>query len=159
MKRSTDHGGALEILMVHDNPADVGLTIESLDEEGVRHHVSVVEDGREALAFLRRGRSLAKSPGPDLILLDLDMTRMNGHEFLEAMRGDPDLKEIPVVVFSHSDTPVDRTRSDALGALQVKEPPRPCGIHGGRRGDRRSPADSVGQAVPLTGLRLLPDAA
>ena len=120
--QSTDRGRALEILMVDDNPADVGLTIEALDEEGVRHHVSVVEDGREALAFLRRDGAFAKSPRPDLILLDLNMPRMKGHEFLEEMRSDPNLQEIPVVVFSHSDAPVDRARSDALAALHVKKP-------------------------------------
>ncbi len=89
--------------MVHDDPADVGLTIK-------------------AQAFLRRGRGLAKSPRPDLIVLDLDMTTMNRREFLEEMRGGPDLKAIPVVVFGHSETPVDKTRSDARGALEVKNP-------------------------------------
>ncbi len=122
MEQSTERGRALEILMVEDNPADVGLTIEALDEEGIRHHVSVVEDGREALAFLRRGGAFAKSPTPDLILLDLNMPRMKGHEFLEEMRADPNLKEIPVVVFSHSDAPGDRARSNALAVLHVKKP-------------------------------------
>lgn len=122
MKRSTDHGRALEILMVDDTPADAGLTMEALDEEGVRHHVSIVEDGHDALAFLRRGGAFAKSPRPDLILVDLSTSRMKGHEFLEEMRGDPDLKEIPVVLFSHLGAPLERLRGDALGTLQVKKP-------------------------------------
>lgn len=122
MKQNTDHGWALEILIVDDNPADVGLTIEALDEEGVRHHVSVVADGREALAFLRRDGAFAKTPRPDLVLLDVNMPRTKGHEFLEEMRGDPNLKEIPVVVFSHSDAPVDRVRRDTLAALRVRKP-------------------------------------
>ena len=122
MEQSTEHGRALEILMVEDNPADVGLTIEALDEEGVYYHISVVEDGREALTFLRRDGAFAKSARPDLILLDLNMPRMKGHEFLEEMRADPKLSEIPVVVFSHSDAPFDRARSNALAAMHVKKP-------------------------------------
>lgn len=122
MEQDAEGGRALEILMVEDNPADVGLTIEALDEEGVCHHVSVVEDGREALAFLRRAGAFANSPRPDLIVLDLNMPRMKGHEFLEEMRADPNLKEIPVVVFSHSDAPQDRARSNTLAAQHVKKP-------------------------------------
>jgi two-component system, chemotaxis family, response regulator Rcp1 len=113
----------LEILMVEDNPADVGLTIEALDEEGVRHHVSVVEDGFEALAFLHRDEAFADAPRPDLILLDLNIPKMQGHEFLGEMRKDPDLKEIPVIVFSASDAPLDKARSYALNVdLHVKKP-------------------------------------
>ena len=109
--------------MVEDNPADVGLTIEALDEENVQHRVSVVEDGYEALAFLRRQGLYADSPRPDLIVLDLNIPRMKGHEFLKAVQADPDLKQIPVVVFTTSDAPVDRAKSYALNAsLHVKKP-------------------------------------
>jgi two-component system, chemotaxis family, response regulator Rcp1 len=109
--------------MVEDNPADVGLTIEALDEENVQHRVSVVEDGYEALAFLRRQGMYTDSPRPDLIVLDLNIPRMKGHEFLEVVQADPDLKQIPVVVFTTSDAPVDRAKSYALNAsLHVKKP-------------------------------------
>jgi len=109
--------------MVEDNPADVGLTIEALDEENVQHRVSVVEDGYEALAFLRRQGMYADSPRPDLIVLDLNIPRMKGHEFLEVVQADSDLKQIPVVVFTTSDAPLDRAKSYALNAsLHVKKP-------------------------------------
>ena len=123
MEQSGKRGRGLEILMVEDNPADVGLTIEALDEEGVRHHVSVVEDGLEALAFLHRDEVFAGAPRPDLILLDLNIPKMQGHEFLEEMQKDPDLKEIPVIVFTTSDAPLDKAKSYALNAnLHVKKP-------------------------------------
>jgi chemotaxis family two-component system response regulator Rcp1 len=123
MERSGMGRRGLEILMVEDNPADVGLTIEALDEEGVRHHVSVVEDGLEALAFLHRDEAFADAPRPDLILLDLNIPKMKGHEFLGEMQKDPELKEIPVIVFTTSDAPLDKAKSYALNVnLHIKKP-------------------------------------
>jgi len=123
MEPSGKRRRGLEILMVEDNPGDVGLTIEALDEEGVRHHVSVVEDGLEALAFLHRDEAFAEAPRPDLILLDLNIPKMKGHEFLGEMQRDPDLREIPVVVFTSSDAPLDKAKSYELNVnLHVKKP-------------------------------------
>lgn len=123
MEPSGKRRRGLEILMVEDNPGDVGLTIEALDEEGVRHHVSVVEDGLEALAFLHRDEAFAEAPRPDLILLDLNIPKMMGHEFLGEMQRDPDLREIPVVVFTSSDAPLDKAKSYELNVnLHVKKP-------------------------------------
>lgn len=123
MEQGEQHRRGLEILMVEDNPADVGLTIEALEEGRIRHHVSVVEDGLEALAFLRRDGAFADAPRPDLILLDLNIPKMKGHEFLREIQDDPALKEIPVVVFTMSDTPLDRATSYVLNAnYHVKKP-------------------------------------
>jgi two-component system, chemotaxis family, response regulator Rcp1 len=123
MQESGKRRRGLEILMVEDNPADVGLTIEALDEEEVRHHVSVVEDGLEALAFLHRDEAFADAPRPDLILLDLNVPKMRGHEFLGEMQKDPNLREIPVIVFTASDAPLDKAKSYALDVnLHVKKP-------------------------------------
>ncbi len=123
MERRKNRKRGLEILMVEDNPADVGLAIEALEEENIRHHVSVVEDGHEALTFLRRQGTYADAPRPDLIVLDLNTPRMKGHEFLKEIQEAPDLKHIPVVVFTTSDAPLDRAKSYALSAtLHVKKP-------------------------------------
>ena len=123
MEQGSQFWRELEILMVEDNPADVGLTIEALVEARIRHHVSVVEDGLEALAFLRRDGAFARAPRPDLILLDLNIPKMKGHEFLREIQNDPQLKAIPVVVFTASDAPLDRAMSHTLNAnLHVKKP-------------------------------------
>jgi CheY-like chemotaxis protein len=123
MEQDMSRWRELEILMVEDNPADIGLTIEALAEARIRHHVSVVEDGLEALAFLRRDGAFADAPRPDLILLDLNMPKMKGHEFLREIQNNPDLKEITVVVFTASDAPLDRAMSYTLNAnLHVKKP-------------------------------------
>jgi two-component system, chemotaxis family, response regulator Rcp1 len=123
MERGGEGRQGMEILMVEDNPADVGLTIEALDEEHIRHHVSVVEDGLEALAFLRRDGAFAGAPRPDLILLDLNIPKMKGHDLLKKLHDDPDLKQIPVVVFTASDAPLDRAMSCMLEAdHHVKKP-------------------------------------
>lgn len=92
----------IEILLVEDNPADADLTTELLEEAKVLNNVSVVRDGVEALAFLRREAPFGHAPRPDLILLDLNMPRMNGREVLSCIRGDPALMHIPVVVLTTS---------------------------------------------------------
>lgn len=103
------------ILVAEDEPADAHLLKLALRESGITAEVQHVVDGREALAYLRRqGMRFADATRPDLILLDLNMPRMDGREFLAAVKGDTALRDIPVVVLSTSE--VER---DVLGAYRL----------------------------------------
>jgi CheY-like chemotaxis protein len=106
----------VEILLVEDNHADVELTREGLREGKVRNNLSVVNDGEQALMFLRRVGPYRQSPRPDMILLDLNMPRKDGREVLEAIRADPELEEIPVVVLTTSSSQDDVRRAYKLKA-------------------------------------------
>lgn len=103
-----------QILMVEDNPDDVELAHEALAEAKVRNRLWVVGDGVEALAFLNKADGYEESPRPDIILLDLNMPRMNGREVLEKVKTDPRFKTIPVVVLTTSDSDEDILRSYQL---------------------------------------------
>lgn len=109
-------GTPVEILLVEDNPGDVRLTREALAEGKVVNRLSVVENGEEALQYLRREGPYASSPRPDLVLLDLNLPRMNGREVLQAIKSDPALKRIPVVVLTSSQAEEDVARSYDLHA-------------------------------------------
>ena len=85
----------LEILLVEDDPADVELTRETMADSKVVTHLHVVEDGIEAMDFLRQKGKFADAPRPDLILLDLNLPRMDGRTLLSEMRADDNLKSIP----------------------------------------------------------------
>jgi len=97
----------IQILMAEDNPADVRLTRETLKEAGVPNTFRAVGDGSEALAFLRREGVYGAAPRPNLVLLDLNLPKMSGHEVLAEMKNDPELRRIPVVVLSGSDADRD----------------------------------------------------
>ncbi len=107
-------GRPIEILLVEDSPSDTDLTIEALNEAKVRNHLSVVEDGVEALAFLRRQGKYADAPRPDLIMLDLNLPRKDGREVLAEIKADDQLRVIPVVVLTTS-----RAEQDVLRAYQL----------------------------------------
>jgi two-component system, chemotaxis family, response regulator Rcp1 len=92
----------VEILLVEDNPGDVRLTMEALKEGKLLNHVSVAEDGVEALALLHQEGKYAGRPRPDLILLDLNLPKKDGREVLAEIKEDPDLRHIPVVVLTTS---------------------------------------------------------
>lgn len=113
---STANVVPIEILLVEDNPADVRLTQEALKEEKFYSNLSVVTDGVEAMAYLRREGRYAEAPRPDLILLDLNLPRKDGREVLEEVKSDPDLKVIPVVVLTMSKADEDIARSYRLHA-------------------------------------------
>ena len=106
----------IEILMVEDSPSDTQLAIEALHEAKISNRLSHVEDGVEALQFLRRQGPYQDAPRPDLILLDLNLPRMDGRQLLEEIKQDPDLKIIPVVVLTTSRSEQDVLRSYALHA-------------------------------------------
>ncbi len=92
----------IEILLVEDNPGDVRLTREALKEAKVINRLTVVKDGVEALAFLRRQDPYTQAPRPHLILLDLNLPKKDGREVLAEIKVDEDLKRIPVVILTTS---------------------------------------------------------
>ena len=106
----------IEILLVEDSPSDTQLTIEALKEGKVVNNLTQVEDGVEAMAFLRRQGRHAQAPHPDLILLDLNLPRKDGREVLEELKADPALKTIPVVVLTTSCAEQDVLQSYQLHA-------------------------------------------
>ncbi|MGC3976386.1 MAG: response regulator [Nitrospira sp.] len=106
----------IEILLVEDNPGDVRLTIEALKEAKVINHLTVVKDGMEALAFLRRQGSYTAAPRPHLIVLDLNLPRKDGREVLAVIKADDNLKRIPVVVLTTSQDEQDVLKSYNLHA-------------------------------------------
>jgi len=99
----------IDILLVEDNPGDVRLAQEALKESKVRNKLFVVDDGVEALAFLRQQGKYAGAPRPDLILLDLNLPRKSGREVLAEIKIDEKLKQIPVVVLTVSRSEEDVT--------------------------------------------------
>ena len=104
------------ILMVEDNPGDVRLTVEALKEGKVRNILHTVEDGEEAMKFLRRQDPYTKSPKPDLVLLDLNLPKKNGREVLAEIKEDPNLRRIPVVILTVSEAEQDIIKSYNLHA-------------------------------------------
>ena len=109
-------GKPVEILLVEDNPGDARLAREALKDSKIRNSLSHVEDGVEALAFLRQQGDYAAAPRPDLILLDLNLPRKDGREVLAEIMQDPDLKRIPVVILTISKDEEDVLKSYSLHA-------------------------------------------
>jgi len=109
----TDRGRPLEILLVEDNPGDVRLTQEAFKETNILNHLNVVGDGVEAMAFLRREGGYADVVRPDIVLLDLNLPRKSGRDVLEEVKGDPALRNIPIVVLTTS-----RAEQDVLDAYE-----------------------------------------
>ena len=103
----------VEILLVEDSPGDAELMVEALKESDLNVRVTGVEDGEEALRYLHRQGAYRDVPRPDLILLDLHMPRMNGHEVLADIKQDQSLRLIPVVLMTAFDT--DEAISEAYG--------------------------------------------
>lgn len=105
-----------ELLIVDDNPADVALVREGLTMAAYSGKIASVNDGAEALAFLNRKGGFASATKPDLVILDLNLPKRDGHAVLAAMRAGPELRSIPVVIFSTSQLGKDISRSYELGA-------------------------------------------
>jgi two-component system, chemotaxis family, response regulator Rcp1 len=106
----------VQILLVEDNPGDIRLTREALKEAKFRNKVQVVGDGIEALAYLRQEGQYSGAMRPHLIMLDLNLPRMDGREVLAAIKKDADLRRIPVVVLSSSEAESDIARAYELHA-------------------------------------------
>lgn len=97
----------IEILLVEDNPGDIQLTRIALEDNKMSVNLNVVEDGVEALAFLKKERQYINAPHPDLVLLDLNLPRKDGREVLAEMKADPILKRVPVVILTTSQAEED----------------------------------------------------
>lgn len=106
----------IEILLVEDSPGDVRLTREALKDAKVRNNLSVVSDGAEALAFLRREGDFASAVRPDLVLLDLNLPKLDGRDVLAQIKSDQMLRRIPVVVLTTSKAEQDILRTYDLHA-------------------------------------------
>jgi CheY-like chemotaxis protein len=107
---------SLDVLLVEDDPGDVVIAEEALRAGRVSNTLHVVNDGVEALAFLRRQGEHAAAPTPDLILLDLNLPRLSGHEVLAEVKADPELRRIPIVILTTSQAIDDVVRSYDLHA-------------------------------------------
>jgi CheY-like chemotaxis protein len=106
----------IEVLLVEDDQGDVLLTKEAFDLNKVRNRLHVVNDGEQAMAFLRREADYRDAPRPDLMLLDLNLPRMGGLEVLSEVKADADLRTIPVVILTTSEAEEDILHSYRLHA-------------------------------------------
>jgi chemotaxis family two-component system response regulator Rcp1 len=109
-------GAPIEVLLVEDSPGDVRLTQEALHDANRAVHLHVAFDGVEAMAFLAREGVHAAAPRPDLILLDLNLPRMDGREVLAQIKSDESLKTIPTIILTTSEAHADIVKSYQLQA-------------------------------------------
>ncbi|HMJ52603.1 MAG TPA: response regulator [Polyangiaceae bacterium] len=116
MKVIKGEGKPIEVLLVEDSPGDVRLTQEALRDSNRSLHLHVASDGIEAMAFLRREGDHARAPRPDLILLDLNLPRMDGREVLAQIKSDESLKMIPTIILTTSEAEADIVKSYQLQA-------------------------------------------
>ena len=107
---------AIEVLLVDDSPGDVRLTQEVFRDADSRVNLHIACDGVEAIEFLRRKGKHVGAPRPDLILLDLNLPKMDGREVLQELKADANLRSIPVVVLTTSEAEEDVVRSYSLHA-------------------------------------------
>lgn len=110
------HLNPIEILLIEDNPGDVRLTREALNDSKILNTINVVHDGVAALEYLRKLGKYAEVLVPDIILLDLNLPKMDGRELLSIIKADPELKRIPVVVLTTSQAEKDILQSYELHA-------------------------------------------
>jgi CheY-like chemotaxis protein len=116
MKLTEDDEMPIQVLLVEDSPGDVRLTQEAFRDSGKSVRLHLACDGIEAMAFLRREGVYADAPRPDLILLDLNLPRMDGREVLALIKKDPSLKIIPTIILTTSDDEADVVISYQLQA-------------------------------------------
>jgi len=111
-----DSGKPIDILLVEDNPGDIRLTQEAFKEGKMRNNFFVVRDGVEALDFLFKRGEFKDAPRPDIILLDLNLPKMDGREVLETIKENEDTRQIPVVILTTSKAEEDILKSYNLHA-------------------------------------------
>ncbi len=107
-------GRPMEILLVEDNLDDARLAIEALRRGDIKHRLTLVRDGEEALEFLQQNGRFAHAPKPDLILLDLHLPKRDGREVLTVVRSELQLKHVPIVILTASKAHEDLVRSELL---------------------------------------------
>ncbi|MFA9517646.1 response regulator [Halopenitus sp. H-Gu1] len=112
----TNTGEPVEILLAEDNPGDAKLTEKAFEQGNILNNLYIVENGVEAMKFLRQEGEFEDNPRPDLVLLDLNMPRKDGWEVLEEIDEDPDLRGFPVIVLTSSEAESDIVRSYELQA-------------------------------------------
>jgi chemotaxis family two-component system response regulator Rcp1 len=115
-KTIKDNTKLVEILLVEDSPGDARLAKEALKESSIKNNLHLVEDGEKALDFLYKRGEFYTAPSPDLILLDLNLPKINGHQVLATIKSDDILRKIPVVVLSISSSEKDIEESYNLNA-------------------------------------------
>jgi CheY-like chemotaxis protein len=108
------NAGPIEVLLVEDNPGDVLLITEELNDGKIACRLNVAGDGVEALDFLRRKGRFPDAPRPELVMTDLNMPRMNGHELIREMKADLELRDLPIIVLTTSDAEKDIWKSYEL---------------------------------------------
>ncbi|MBD2678328.1 response regulator [Nostoc paludosum FACHB-159] len=106
----------IEVLLVEDNPGDAQLTRIALEDSKISIHLNVVEDGVEAMAFLRKQEKYVEAAHPDIVLLDLNLPKKDGREVLAEIKADDNLKRIPVVVLTTSQAEEDILKAYNLSA-------------------------------------------
>ena len=116
MKVTGENGMPVEVLLVEDSPGDVRLTREAFGEVNSSIRLHVAADGLEAMAFLKREGVHARAPRPGIILLDLNLPKMDGREVLVQIKADSSLKTIPIVILTTSNSQVDIAKSYQLQA-------------------------------------------
>ena len=113
----------IEILLVEDNLADIRLTKEAIRESKIANNLNIVKDGVDAIDFLKNKGKYSNATRPDLILLDLNLPKINGFEVLNKIKQDSDLKRIPVVILTISDNHEDLLRAyDLYANCYVNKP-------------------------------------
>jgi two-component system, chemotaxis family, response regulator Rcp1 len=116
MNAIVENGMPMDVLLVEDSPGDVRLTKEVFHDANRSIHLHVASDGVEAMAFLRREGAHVHAPRPDMILLDLNLPKMDGREVLAHIKADESLRTIPTVILTTSDAEVDIAKSYQLQA-------------------------------------------
>ena len=123
------NGRPIDILLVEDNPGDVRLTREAFKEGQINNDLVVVRDGEAALDFLYQRDEYAEASRPDLILLDLNLPKIGGLEVLDAIKGDPSLRSIPVIILTGSESEEDIIRGyNAHSNAYLTKPVTPDGF-------------------------------
>ncbi len=118
-----DRSRPIEVLLVEDDPGDVLMTQEAFADYKIANRLSVVTNGEDAIAYMRKRGRFADVPTPDLVLLDLNLPRRNGREVLREIKEDPDLRRVPVVVLTTSEAEEDVLASYLLHAnAYVRKP-------------------------------------
>jgi len=119
----------IQVLLAEDNQGDVLLVREALAAHDIPHELRVAATGAEAMDFVARMGKPGEAPCPDIVLLDLNLPRVDGHEVLREFRRHPDCATTPVIIVSSSDSPRDRERVSALGVTRYFKKPTTFGAY------------------------------